>query len=373
MNDKMTYANSGLDYDPIDRFKVWAQKAAIETERGNPLRRLGFRIVPTSRGESAFMLEPTRRDKYALAHVNEGLGTKVLVADAMTENQTFYYEGISQDTIAMVVNDMATLGAFPLSMQMHLAAGKSDWFNDEYKIKGLIRGWKETCIKARCVWGGGETPVLKDIVSPTTCVIAGSADGVTKKKHPTMASDRILPGDAIMIAPHTGVGANGLTLCRALAEKLPGGYSYPLGMGGRTYGQVLLDPTPIYSTLVEDLLDAGVDVHYAVNITGHGWRKFMRAPQVLVYRITEMPPELGIFKFIQKKGNVDLREMYGTFNMGAGFGLFIPKRQVAKAIKVGRKWNLYRAGEVQTAKDGVKKVVIVPQDIIFYGDELKVR
>ncbi len=48
---------------------------------------------------------------------------------------------------------------------------------------------------------------------------------------------------------------------------------------GRTYGEALLDPRMIYVPLVEDCLNEGVEIHYAVNITGHGWRKLMRATQ----------------------------------------------------------------------------------------------
>lgn len=31
-----------------------------------------------------------------------------------------YYDHIAQDTVAMIVNDMITLGALPLSVAMHL-------------------------------------------------------------------------------------------------------------------------------------------------------------------------------------------------------------------------------------------------------------
>jgi phosphoribosylformylglycinamidine cyclo-ligase len=380
----MTYAGSGVVYDDIDKFKLEAQEAALETAQGNPLKRLGFREVSESRGESVFLTVPVRKDPYRAGHVNEGLGTKNIVSDGVykfTGLARLAYYNIPQDTITMAINDMATLGIFPLSVHMHLAAGSSDWFKDGKRAKAIIDGWRDTCINARCVWGGGETPVLKGLIDPASFVISVSADGVTKAKHPRVESKRIRPGDAIMVAPSSGVHANGLTLCREIAERLSHGYQhllYPskIGtiMGGpSSFGEALLVPTPIYSTLVEDLLDAGVDIHYAVNITGHGWRKFMRAPQPLVYNIPILPPQPPVFKFIQEEGKVDDREMYGNFNMGAGFGLYINHRHIKMAEQVGKRFDLLHCGMVEAPSDGRKRVLIGKDFLQFMGEELKVR
>ena len=123
----MTYASTGVNYDAMDPFKRMAQLAARETA-GN----IGeFREFEPSRGESAYLIEGT---KSYFAHVEEGLGTKNLVADAVRELQRAsytilqlkgksYYDQIAQDTVAMIVNDLVTLGALPLSVAMHLAVG----------------------------------------------------------------------------------------------------------------------------------------------------------------------------------------------------------------------------------------------------------
>ena len=57
-----------------------------------------------------------------LAHVEEGLGTKNLVADAVyaATGRCFYRE-IAIDTVATIVNDLATCGALPISVAMHAA------------------------------------------------------------------------------------------------------------------------------------------------------------------------------------------------------------------------------------------------------------
>lgn len=378
----MTYAGSGVVYDQLDPFKRAAIAAAIETSKPRPLKRLGFRDDGSTRGESAFALVPIRKDPYRMFHVEEGLGTKNLVADAVYERtgDTTGFTCVAQDTIAMIINDMATLGGFPLSVQMHLAVGTSAWMTDGRRAQALIDGWRDACLEARCVWAGGETPALKGVVEPGTFLLGGSAVGVTKKGHKRLSATRIRPGDAIMLAPSTGVHANGLTLCREIAKRSSAGYQTLLepppqarGMPAQSYGEALLKPTPLYSVLLEDLMDAGVDVRYAVNITGHGWRKFMRAPQPLIYRIAEIPHRPSVFNFVQKWGRVENREMYANYNMGVGFAVYIDPRHVAKAEKAGATFGLHRGGDILPSPDGRKRVIIGHDFLSFDGDELQVR
>src|SRR4030043_578366 len=111
----------------------------------------------------------------------------------------------------MIVNDMITLGALPLSVAMHLAVGVSSWFSDENRCDDLIDGWKKACDLARCTWGGGETPTLKGIVHPDTVVLSGSAVGVVKPKGRLINAANIQHGDGIFLTGSPGIYANGLT------------------------------------------------------------------------------------------------------------------------------------------------------------------
>lgn len=365
----MTYAGTGVSYDAMDPFKRMAQLAARETA-GNLARLNGgeFREFEPSRGESAYLIETP--DSF-LAQVEEGLGTKNLVADRMYElTGKSYYDQIAQCTVAMIVNDLVTLGAMPLSVAMHLAAGTSDWFEDEIRTRNLIDGWKNACNLARCTWGGGETPTLKGIVVPGTVVLSGSAIGHVKPKERLIAGP-IKHGDRIVIIESSGIHANGLTLARTIADKLPEGYLTKLS-DGRTYGDALLDPTHIYVGLVEDCLDRGVDVHYAVNVTGHGWRKLMRATQPFTYVIDTLPTQLPIFDFLQQHGPVDDMEAYSNLNMGAGFALYVSEADVEKVIEVAQRLGLraFAAGHIE---DGDKKVIIRPKGLEYAGETLAVR
>ncbi|MEK7638749.1 MAG: AIR synthase related protein [Patescibacteria group bacterium] len=369
----MTYAGAGVNYDALDPFKRMAQLAARETAGNiNRLNDGEFREFEPSRGESAYLIEAA---KSYLAHVEEGLGTKNLVADSMyTLTGKSYYDQIAQCTVAMIVNDLVTLGALPLSVAMHLAVGTSDWFNDEKRTDDLISGWKNACNLARCTWGGGETPTLKGVVVPEAVVLSGSAIGIVKPKE-RLIKGNIQPGDLIILVGSSGIHANGLTLARKIAEKLPKGYLTKLS-DGRSYGEALLDPTHIYVGLVEDCLNAGVDIHYAVNITGHGWRKLMRATQPFTYVIDTLPTQLPIFDFLQQHGPIDDTEAYGNLNMGAGFALYVPEADFRKVWNVAYSYPTPRAFELLLAghiENGAKKVVIRPKGIEYASETLAVR
>jgi phosphoribosylformylglycinamidine cyclo-ligase len=371
MIEKMTYAGVGVNYDAMDSFKRMAQLAGRET--ANNIRRLNngeFQEAEMSRGESAYLIEAA---KSYFAHVEEGLGTKNLVADAMYRlTGKSYYDHIAQDTVAMIVNDMITLGALPLSVAMHLAVGDSNWFDDEKRCRDLVEGWKNACNLARCVWGGGETPTLKGVVVPEAIMLSGSAMGLVKPKDRLITADNIQHGDAIILIESSGIHANGLTMARKIADKLPNGYLTALD-DGRMYGETLLDPTHIYVGLVEDCLNRGVIIHYAVNVTGHGWRKLMRATQSFAYIVERLPKQLPIFCFLQEHGPIDDTEAYGNFNMGTGFALYVSETDVDAVLEVAasHKLGALRAGYIE--RSGEKKVVIKPNGLEYSGATLGVR
>jgi phosphoribosylformylglycinamidine cyclo-ligase len=365
---RITYASTGVDYGVLDPFKRRAQLAASHT--AGALKRFGMSEVALSRGESAYLVETA--DSF-LAHVEEGLGTKNLVADAMyrlVPGRT-YYDHLAQDTVAMIVNDMITLGALPAAVAMHLAVGSSDWFEDERRADDLIDGWRIACNLSRCAWSGGETPTLTGLVEPGTVVLAGSAIGVIKPKSRLIRGD-VQPGDAIILIESSGIHANGLTLARAIADRAANGYLTLLG-DGRPYGDALLDPTHIYVGLVEECLNRAVDIHYAVNITGHGWRKLMRAPAALAYVIERIPEPQPVFTFIQSVGQIEDVEAYGNLNMGAGFALYVPEQAVADVLDVATAFpfRAFRAGHVETSS--AKKVVIAPKHLEYAAATLGVR
>lgn len=379
-----------VNYKGFDPFKIACQEAGRRTTRN--LRDSGFQELTWSRGESAFVMKAHRG---YFANVIEGLGTKNIIAEIMDElaklpglteetaimlRDNLFFRQIAQCNAAMVINDLITSGARPTSFMLHVAVGTDKWFENKRRWQDIIYGTEASCHMAQCVWGCGETPVLRDIVNPSTVLLSGSATGFIKSKARLINPANIQDGDRIMLFDSSGIMANGSTLVRQIAPSLPHGYLTRIPEDGRTFGEAILAPTTIYSRLIQAILDAEVRIHYAVNITGHGWRKLMRPVQSFTYIITQLPTQQPLFKFIQENnGNVSDRKMYETFNMGAGFAIYVDPKDVATVLRVtkrlrkklGLPFKCTHAGYIE--KSSEPQVIIKPKNIEFGPKDLEIR
>ena len=365
--DALTYEQAGVNYDLIDPLKVAAQRAAAATAAN--LAPHGFTELQASRGESAYVVDV---GPFYLASIVECLGSKALVADEMKAlTGKSYYDGIAQDTIAMAVNDLITVGATPLVVQAYWAAGGSDWFGDAQRAQALVAGWKRACDTCGVAWGGGETPALAGIVADGRIDLAASCTGIVNPKTRLSVGDQLQAGDAIVLLASSGIHANGLSLARKLVERLPQGYLTEVEPGV-SYGEALLAPTVLYSPVTEALFKAGITPRYCANITGHGWRKLMRHPAAFTYRFNHVPPVTPVLSFMQQHAKLDDREAYGTLNMGAGFALFVAADQAQRTVEVAQQLGIsaWVSGRVEA---GPKQVVIEPLGVTFGSDELQLR
>ncbi len=364
---RLSYAGSGVDYGSLDPVKVLAQRAAAATAA--QLARHGAVEVGGSRGESAYVWEEP--DGYR-AFVVEGLGTKNLVADAMRAiTGRTYYDAIAQDTVAMIVNDVVVVGAAPQVVTAYWAVASADWFDDRTRAADLVRGWAAACEASGATWGGGETPALPGILVPGTIDLGGACVGLVRPKSRLVLGDRLAAGDAIVLLASSGIHANGLTLARRLAERLPDGFATDVG-DGTAYGEALLVPTTLYAGVVADLFAAGIDVHYLVNVTGHGWRKLMRARRELRYVVEVVPPPSALFRFLRERGGLDAAEAYATFNMGAGFAVYTRAADADRAIAVARRRGIeaWVAGRVEA---GPREVLVPSLGLRYPGEALPLR
>ncbi len=366
------YVSSGVDYSKMDPFKRAALQRAQATVP-NLIGQRGFRVVEGSYGESAFLVETP---EFILAHVLEGLGTKNVVAEAMYRlTGKPYYHAVGQCNAAMIINDLITTGAMPVSIMLYVAAGNSDWFKDELAALDLVKGFGDACDLADVVWGGGETPTLRDIIAPGTVDLAGSATGIIAPKHNKVESRWIRHGDSIILIKSSGVHANGITKIRDVAAALPKGYLTEMPGTAVVFGEAVLAPTIIYKKLVGQCLAKGVDLHYIVNITGHGWRKLMRPVESWAYFIDRICTPQPEFRVIQEVTGMTDRQMYGDYNMGAGFALYVAPEHADKTISIAQRtgYEALCAGYVEKPADGKKRVCIRPLGIEYSEEELQVR
>ncbi len=362
----LSYKASGVDYDKLDWFKRYCQKKAYETKKN--LARSGFAEPEKVRGESAYLVET---ESAYWAHVEEGLGTKNIVADQMLAlTGVSYYAAIGVDTVAAIVNDLITSGALPVVVAMHAAVGDAAWFTEETRARDLAEGFARGCELAGAVWGGGETPALKGLVHDAGVVLAGSAMGRVEPKSRRIVGD-IGAGDKIVCLHSSGIHTNGLTLCRKIAERLPNGLLTELE-DGRSFGESLLDPSVIYAKFIAACQRRDATPKYAIHMTGHGWRKLMRADGDFVYEIDKTPPLKPIFRFILDRAGVDMKEAYGTFNMGVGFAVIVSADMADDCARLaqGEGYEAYVAG---TVRAGNKSVVLRDRDIVFEEASLNIK
>lgn len=363
----LTYEQSGVRYDLIDPLKVAAQRAAAQTAA--QLGPHGFTEIAASRGESAYVVDV---GPFYLASIVECLGSKSLVADEMQRlTGRSHYDAIAQDTIAMAVNDLITVGATPLVVQAYWAAGGSDWFSDAVRAQALVDGWKRACEACGVAWGGGETPALAGIVEDGRIDLAASCTGIVNPKDHLSLGDRLSPGSVIVLLASSGIHANGLSLARKLVERLPAGYLTEVAPGVG-YGDALLAPTVLYPPVTRCLHENGIVPRYCANITGHGWRKLLRHPGEFTYRIHSVPEVPAVLRFIQAQAGLDDAEAYSTLNMGAGFALFMAPDDAARTVALAESCGVAAlvAGVVE---QGPKRLLIEPLGVEFAADSLQLR
>jgi phosphoribosylformylglycinamidine cyclo-ligase len=361
-----SYSSTGVDYEKLDAGKRRALTASLATS-ALLAARPGGRAVDASRGEPAFVFEFGGQ---TLALVLEGLGTKAMIAravlDELGENR---FADVAYDTVAAIVNDLCCVGAAPLVVNAYFSTGRSEWYAETARHAALVDGWERACRDARATWGGGESPSLPGLVADAEIELAGCAVGALPDGVAPVLGASLGPGDEIVLIASSGLHANGASLARLVASELPDGYATVLPISGRSFGSALLDPTVLYSPLVEALLGAGVPVHYLSHITGHGLLKLMRPDRELTYRITALPPVPEVLSFLVGRAGLAPNDAYKTFNMGCGFAVYCAsgagEAVVACAARLGLQALV--AGVVEA---GPRQVILEPVGVDYGSDAM---
>ena len=272
----------------------------------------------------------------------DGVGTKLVVAKMAGRHDT-----IGIDCVAMCVNDIAAQGAEPLFFLDYIACGK----NDPALLEQVVSGVADGCVQAGAGLIGGETAEMPGMYTEDEYDLAGFAVGVAERSAIVDGSG-ITEGDVLIGLPSSGVHSNGFSLVRkALFEQA--GYTVDTTLdelGGKTLGEVLLEPTRIYVKALKPLFQAGV-VKGVAHITGGGFIENIprMIPDGLATRIElgswPVPP---IFDVIERAGNVEHTEMFNIFNMGVGMVLAVAadRADEAMALLSGNDEPAYRIGAV---------------------------
>lgn len=363
------YGAAGVDYGTLDAAKRRALEAATAT-LALPAGR-GATVEADSIGEPATLL---RLGGMTLAVVLECLGTKSMIAREVEEVLGLdRWEAVGVDAVAAVVNDLCSVGALPLTLNAYFASGSASWYEGS-RHRSLVEGWRRACVDAGAAWVGGESPTLAGLVAADQIDLAGSALGRLPDGADPWLGRRLEVGDEIVLVASSGLHANGASLARSLAAseaRCPAGWAEELP-SGRSFGDAVLDPGLLYVGLVEALTTSGAPVHYASHITGHGWRKLMRADRPLTYRLSTVPEVPEVLSFLTGRLGLEAAESYGTFNMGAGFALFV-EAGAGTGIAALAEASGYSALLAGTVEAGARQVVVEPLAIVYSSAELELR
>lgn len=298
-----------------------------------------------------FGLNLAGMEEPVLVSGTDGVGTKLKIAMLMDKHDT-----IGIDCVAMCVNDVICCGAKPLFFLDYIACGK----NVPEKIAQIVAGVAEGCVQSGSALIGGETAEHPGMMAEDDYDLAGFSVGMVDKKK-IIDNTATRPGDTVIALASSGVHSNGFSLVRKVfdVEHNPELMTPRADLGGKSLGEALLTPTKIYVKSVLALLEK-VHVRGISHITGGGFYENVPRciPDGLCARIDESAIQiLPIFRLIQETGNIPMRDMFNTFNMGVGMVIVVPEAEAKEALAI-----LTDCGEdayvIGTITEGSEKVVL---------------
>ncbi|MBA4186758.1 MAG: phosphoribosylformylglycinamidine cyclo-ligase [Planctomycetaceae bacterium] len=340
MSEQWDYKKAGLDLEKYEETIAGIQPLLART---HDKRVIPPPFPPRKGGKgvggfaSLFDINPDGRYRNpVLVTCTDGVGSKLKVACLMSR-----YDTVGIDLVAMSVNDLICTGGEPLVFLDYLAMHK----DDPELSKALLQGVSDGCVESGCSLVGGETAILPDFYQPGDFDFAGFAAGVVERDR-VIDGRAVQTGDVVIGCAASGIHSNGYSLVRKVVfEAAELKVTDHVAELGKTVGEELLTPTRLYVKPVRSLLATMAPglIHGLANITGGGLpdnvaRILPPGKRVRVKRGSW--PELAVFGWMQKLGNIADAEMFRVFNMGVGF-VVVCEPSAADAVVA------------QLAKDGV--------------------
>lgn len=335
------YAKAGVDitagYKSVELIKKYIAKTNIKG------------VISSIGGFGGlFELDLKGIKKPVLVSGTDGVGTKLKIAFLMNKHDT-----IGIDCVAMCVNDIICVGAKPLIFLDYIACGK----NYPEKISEIVKGIAKGCVQSNCALIGGETAEMPDFYAKYEYDLAGYSTGIVDKSK-IINNSLIKKGDIIIALSSSGIHSNGFSLVRKILNIDNSNINNVVKeLGKKSIGEILLTPTKIYVKPILKLLKK-IKVKGISHITGGGFYENIPRciPNGLCAEIEKNKIKiLPIFKYIQKIGNIEERDMFNTFNMGVGMCIIVSKKDAEKTIEIlsSCKEDAYIIGKIIENKEKI--------------------
>jgi len=345
MSDKtpsLSYKDAGVDIDAGDELVRRIKGVAKRTSRPEVLGGLG--------GFGALCEIPEKYRKPVLVSGTDGVGTKLRLAIDLKKHDT-----VGIDLVAMCVNDLVVTGAEPLFFLDYYATGHLDVDVAADVVTGIGTG----CEQAGCALVGGETAEMPGMYEGDDYDLAGFCVGVVEKDA-IISGNTVTTGDALIGLASSGPHSNGYSLIRKIIEV--SGADVNQALDGKPLAEHLLAPTRIYVKSLLALIET-VEVKAMAHITGGGITE--NVPRVLPASSnavidTQSWQWPAVFNWLQQNGNVDIREMYRTFNCGVGMIVCVPAAQAAAAVEKlnGLGEQAWVIGSIEASDAEAPKVIL---------------
>ena len=320
----LTYASSGVSIEAGDDAVERIKDVVATTTRPEVLGGIGG-------FGGLFALDTSAYREPVLVASADGVGTKLEVARLLDR-----YDTIGIDLVAMLVDDLACVGAEPLFLLDYVAVGSLD----PARLASVVAGVAEGCRQAGAALLGGETAEHGGVMRPEDLDLAGFTVGVVERGS-ELGAHRVRVGDTLIGFGSPGLRSNGYSLARRALVDDPRRLDQPAYEGAsRTLGEELLLPSVIYVPAVLALRrELGGAIHAAAHITGGGIvgnvvRVLPTGVDAVIDMTSFVTPE--IFFEIQRRGAVGSEEMVRVFNCGLGMVLSVDHDAADAAVRVAR-------------------------------------
>jgi len=324
MSDQpLTYKAAGVDVDKGNQLVDTIKSLASRTQKKGSLSHIG--------GFGALFEIPMDRYQHpVLVSGTDGVGTKLTLAMQLNQHDT-----IGIDLVTMCVNDILCLGAEPLYFLDYFATGQLDLEQASAVLKGITEG----CARADTALIGGETAEMPGLYQGNDYDLAGFCVGVVEKDQ-IIDGSQVQVGDALIAIASSGAHSNGYSLIRYIIDQKKLDLNELLGKS--TLGNLLMEPTRIYTNAIMNLLKTH-SIHALAHITGGGLtenipRVLPKKTQAIIDMNSWQPPAL--FQWLQQHGNLSDEEMRRTFNIGVGMVICVAETDQDSVLA-----NLANSGE----------------------------
>jgi phosphoribosylformylglycinamidine cyclo-ligase len=264
---------------------------------------------------------------------SDGIGTKIELAE-----RTGIYHTLGYDLMAMVVDDLVTSGFEPTNISNILDVN----FLDYEIIDKLMQGLHDAADEVRIAISGGEIAELGNRICGygermhfNWCATAIGVLHETLER--PIDGSEIQVGDVVISLQSRGFRSNGFSLIRKMMRDLFGEEWHTAKYDEtKTWGEILLAPSRIFSPIICTLLSAGFHLKGIAHITGGGiignLERILKVNEVGAVLHNLFEP-LEAMKKLQDIGNISSETAYTYWNMGNGMVFVASNSETASILR----------------------------------------